>query len=82
MVCIEEDLIHLIEGRFVKVVYRDHAYTLTHFQKECQKIHEWFNVFSLTENEDKIEKPIRKLDVLHGSDGFIRVKILVDNWKY
>ena len=39
-VCIEEDLIHLIEDRFVKVFYRDHAYTLTHFQEERQKIHQ------------------------------------------
>jgi hypothetical protein len=73
--CIEEDLICLIEGRFVKALYRDHAYTLTHFQEECQKIHQCFNGFSLTDNEYKIEKPKSKLDVLHGSDGFIRVKI-------
>ena len=25
LLCIEEDLIHLMEGRFVKAVYRDHA---------------------------------------------------------
>ena len=72
-VCIEEDLSSLIEGRFVKVFCRDHAYTLTHFQEEHQKIHQ---------TENKIENPKRKLDVLHGSDGFIRVEILVSNWEY
>ena len=80
--CIEESLIHLIEGRSVQVVYRDHAYTVTHFQEECQKIHQWFNVMGLTENDYKIGKPKRNRDVLHGSDGFIRVKILVDNLEY
>ena len=81
-VCIEESLIHLIEGRSVQVVYRDHAYTGTHFQEECKKIHQWFNVLGLTENDYKIGKPKRKLDVLTGSDGTIRVKIVVDNWEY
>ena len=80
--CIEEDLFRLGEGRFVKAVYRDHAYTLTHLQEECQKIHKWFNVLGLTENDYKIARPIRKRhDKLNG-DGTIRVEVVLDNWEY
>jgi hypothetical protein len=81
-VCIEESLIHLIEGRSIQVVYRDHAYTILHFQEECQKIYQWFNVFGVTENEYKIGKPKRKRDFLKGSDGFIIVTVVVDNREY
>ena len=74
--------IHLVEGRSFHVVYKDHAHTVTHFQEEYQKIHQWFNVLGLIENDHKIGKPKRKWDFLHGSDGFIRVKVLVDNLEY
>ncbi len=37
-VCIEESLINLRDRIFVQVVYRDHTYTLTHFQNEYQGI--------------------------------------------
>ena len=59
-VCIEESLINLRDGRFVKAVYMDHAYTLPHFQDEYQIIHQWFNVLGLTENDYKIDKPKRR----------------------
>ncbi len=80
--CIEEDLFRLGKGRFVKAVYRDHAYTLTHLQEEGQKIHQWCNVVGLTANDYKIEKPKRQVDALRGSDGVIRVKIFANNWQH
>jgi hypothetical protein len=30
------------------VAYRDHTYTVIHFQEEFKKIHLWFNVLGLT----------------------------------
>jgi hypothetical protein len=36
-VCIEESLIHFKEGRFIKVVYRDHSYTEIAFRKSARK---------------------------------------------
>ena len=83
-VCIEESLICLKKGRFIKVVYRDHTYTVIHFQEECHKIHLWFNVLGLTENDYKIERPRRKRhDNLTWADGTIRVEVeLLDNWEY
>ena len=81
-VWIEEYLICLGEGKFVKAVYSDHAYTLTHFQEECQKINQWCNVVGRTANDYKIEKPKRQMDALRGSDGVIRVKIFANNWQY
>jgi hypothetical protein len=82
-VCIEESLICLEEGRFIKAVYRDHTYTVIHFQEECQKIHLWFNVLGLTENDYKIDRPRRKRhDNLTGADGTIRVEVELDNWEY
>ena len=80
--CIEEDLICLGEGKFIKEPYRDHAYTLTPLQEDHQKIHQWCNVLGLTENDYKIEKPKRQGDALRGSDGFIRVKIFANDWQY
>ena len=82
-VSIEESLIHLRDVRLVQVLYRDHTYTLTHFQDECQKIHQWFNVWGLTENDYKIDKPKRRRhDTLIRTDGTIRVKVMVDNWEF
>ncbi len=80
--CIEEDLFCLGKGRFLKAVYRDHAYTLTHLQEEGQKIHQWCNVVGLTANYYKIEKPKRQVDALRGSDGVIQVKIFANNGQY
>ena len=72
----------LEEGRFIEVAYRGHIYTVIHFQEECQKIHLWFNVLGLTENDYKIARPIRKRhDNLNG-DGTIRVEVVLDNWEY
>ncbi len=80
-VCIDESLIRL-KGRFFEVAYWDHTYTVIHFQEECQKIHKWFNVLGLTENDYKIARPIRKRhDKLNG-DGTIRVEVVLDNWEY
>ena len=57
LVCIEEDLICLREGKFVKAIYRDHDYTLSHLQEEHQIIHQWCNVLGLTANDyNKAEK--------------------------
>ena len=82
-VCIEESLIRLKEGRFIEVVYRDHTYTVIHFQEECQRIHLWFNVLGLTENDYKIDRPKRKRhDNLTGADGTIKVEVLVNNCEY
>ena len=82
-VCIEESLIRLKEGRFIEVVYSDHTYTVIHFQEECQRIHLWFNVLGLTENDYKIDRPKRKRhDNLTGADGTIKVEVLVNNCKY
>jgi hypothetical protein len=82
-VCIEESLIHLEEVRFIKVVYRDHIYTVIHFQEECQRIHLWFNVLGLIENDCKIDRPKSKIhDNLTGADGTIRVEVVLDNWEY
>jgi hypothetical protein len=80
-VCIDESLIRL-KGRFFEVAYWDHTYTVIHFQEECQKIHKWFNVLGLAENDYKIARPIRKRhDKLNG-DGTIRVEVVLDNWEY
>lgn len=81
-VCIEESLIRLEEGRFIEVAYRDHTYTVIHFQEECQKIHLWFNVLGLTENDYKIARPIRKRHDNLTGDGTIRVEVVLDNWEY
>ena len=82
-VCIEESLIRLKEGRFIEVVYSDHTYTVIHFQEECQRIHLWFNVLGLTENDYKIDRPKRKRhDKLTGADGTIKVEVLVNNCEY
>ena len=82
-VCIEESLIRLKEGRFIEVVYSDHTYTIIHFQEECQRIHLWFNVLGLTENDYKIDRPKRKRhDNLTGADGTIKVEVLVNNCEY
>ena len=67
----------------LKMVYRDHTYTVIHFQEECQKIHLWFNVLGLAENDYKIDRPRRKKhDNLTGADGTIRVEVELDNWEY
>ena len=80
---IEESMINLRDGRFVWVLYRDHGYTLSNFQIECQRIHDWFNVLGLTKNDYKIDKPkIRRHDNLTGADGTIKVEVLVNNCKY
>ena len=55
--CIEEDLFRLGKGRFLKAVYRDHAYTKTHLQEEHQRIHQWCNVVGLTANDYKLKSP-------------------------
>jgi len=81
-VCIEKSLIRLEEGRFIEVAYRDHTYTVIHFQEECQKIHLWFNVLGLTENDYKIARPIRKRHDNLTGDGTIRVEVVLDNWEY
>ncbi len=81
-VCIEESLIHLMEGRLLQVVYRDHTYTVIHFQEECQKITKWFNVLGLTENDYKIARPKRKRHDKLTEDGTIRVEVVLDNWEY
>jgi len=80
-VCIDESLIRL-KGRFIEVAYRDHTYTVIHFQEECQKIHLWFNVLGLTENDYKIARPIRKRHDNLTGDGTIRVEVVLDNWEY
>ncbi len=80
---IEESLIRLEEGRFIKVVYRDHTYTVIHFQEECQRSHLWFSVLGLTENDYKIDRPKRKRHGnLTGAEGTIRVEVVRDNWEY
>ena len=81
-VCIEESLICLKEGRFIEVAYWDHTYTIIHFQEECQKIHLWFNVLGLTENDYKIARPKRKRHDKLTGDGTIRVEVVLDNWEY
>jgi len=81
-VYIEESLICLEEGRFIKVAYRDHTYTVIHFQEECQKIHLWFNVLGLTENNYKIDRPKRKRHDNLTGDGTIRVEVVLDNREY
>ena len=82
LVCIEEDMIRLGERKFVKAIYRDHDYTLSHLQEERQIIHQWCNVLILTANDYKIKKPKRQVDVFRGADGFIKVNIFPINWQY
>jgi hypothetical protein len=53
-VTIHDRLIHHIERereRIIDVLYRDHDYTVSNFNEQCQMIHQWFNVWGMSERD-------------------------------
>ena len=54
-VTIHHHFIHHIDNeRIIDVLYRDHDYTVSNFNKQCQIIHQWFNVWGLSERIMKL----------------------------
>ena len=77
-VTIHDCCIHHIDNeRIIDVLYRDHHYTVSNFNKQHQIIHQWFNVWGLSEQDYEIGEPERELvnRYIHNV-GIIRVKIL------
>ena len=77
-VTIHDHFIHHIDKeKIIDVLYRDHDYTVSNFNKQCHIIHQWFNVWGLSEQDYDIAEPERELDnrYIHNV-GIIRVKIL------
>ena len=63
--------------RIIDVRYRDHDYTVSNFNEQCPIIHQWFNVWGLSEQDYEIGEPERELDHRYTHNvGIIRVKIL------
>ncbi len=68
---------HIGIERIIDVHYRDHDYTVSNFNEQCQIIHQWFNVWGLSEQDYEIVEAERELGnrYIHNV-GIIRVKIL------
>ena len=68
---------HIDDERIIDVLYRNHHYTVSNFNEQCQIIHQWFNVWGLSEQDYEIGEPERELGnwYIHNV-GIIRVKIL------
>ena len=68
---------HIDNERIIDVFYRDHNYTVSSFNEQCQIIHQWFNVWGLSEQDYEIGEPERELGNRYILNvGIIRVKIL------
>ena len=77
-VTIHDCCIHHIDNeRIIDVLYRDHDYTVSNFNEQYQIIHQWFNVWGLSEQDYEIGEPERELDNRYSySVGITRVKIV------
>ncbi len=64
---------HIDDERIIDVLYRDHDYTVSNFNEQCQIIHQWFNVWGLSEQDYEIGI-YQKGNWITGV-GIIRVKI-------
>lgn len=68
---------HIDDVRIIDVLYRDHDYTVSNFDEQRQIIHQWFNVWGLSEQDYEIAEPERQLGIRYIHNvGIIRVKIL------
>ena len=66
---------HIDNERIIDVLYRDHDYTVSNFDKQRQIIHQWFNVWGLSEQDYEIGEPERESDNWYSSSvGIIRVE--------
>ena len=77
-VTIHDCCIHHIDyERIMDVLYRDHDYTVSNLNEQCQIIHQWFNVWGLSEQDYEIAEPERELAnrYIHNV-GIFSVKIL------
>ncbi len=72
--------LHIDNERIIDVLYRDHDYTVSNVNKQCQIIHQWFNVWGLSEQDYEIVEPERDSGnrFIHNV-GIIRVKILTSD---
>ena len=77
-VTIHDHFIHHIDkDKIIDVLYGDHDYTVSNFNKQCKIIHQWFNVWGLSEQDYKIGEPERESGNRYIQNvGIIRVKIL------
>ena len=68
---------HIGNERIIDVLYRDHNYTVSNFNEQCQIVHQWFNVWGLSEQDYEIGEPERELGnrYIHNV-GITRVKIM------
>ncbi len=67
---------HMDNEKIIDVLYRDHDYTVSNFNEQCQIIHQWFNAWGLSEQDYEIGEPDREADNMYiYSVGIVRVNI-------
>ena len=54
---------HIDNERIIDVLYRDHDYTVSNFDEQHQIIHQWFNVWGMSEQDYEIGEPERELGI-------------------